>query len=173
MKAVSIFIFILCFSFSINDLKAQTNLQIGQWDDLLSYRICTSAAASDNKIYCASQATLFSVDKTDYSLERYSKITGLSDIATTLIAFNSVRQQLIVVYANSDIDIMQNGKIINISDLQQKNIVGNKSIYSIYVRDPYVYFSCGFGIMVLDLEKLEIKDTYYIGPGARISRSIV
>src|SRR6185295_19485364 len=32
------------------------------------------------------------------------------------------------------------------------------------VYGDYAYLSCGFGIVVLNLVKYEIKDTYYIGP---------
>ncbi|NTV84206.1 MAG: hypothetical protein HGA23_07905, partial [Bacteroidales bacterium] len=54
--------------------------------------------------------------------------------------------------------------IINIPDIKRKEILGNKTINSIMNYGKYAYLSCGFGIVVLNLEKREVKDTYYIGP---------
>src|SRR4029079_7112573 len=119
---------------------------------------------SSNKIYCATELSLYSVEKSDYSTEPMSKVTGLSDIQTTVTGFDKVHDLLIIIYANSNIDLLKNGEVINISDVERKNIVGDKAIYAIYFYGDYAYLSCGFGIIVLDLLKYEIKDTYYIGP---------
>ena len=56
------------------------------------------------------------------------------------------------------------GSVINIPDIKEKEILGNKTINNITFKDHYAYLSCGFGIVVLDLNRKEIYDTYYIGP---------
>ena len=72
---------------------------------------------------------------------------------------------MVVGYENTNIDlIMEDMSIINIPDIKRKEILGNKTINSIMNYGKYAYLSCGFGIVVLNLEKMEIKDTYYIGP---------
>ena len=48
------------------------------------------------------------------------------------------------------------------SDIKRKNIPGNKEINSIRVNGRYAFLSCGFGIVVIDLLKQEIKDTYHV-----------
>jgi hypothetical protein len=159
MKKAAIFI-LLIISFH---LSAQ-QLAIGDWDDELSYHNANTVTASDNKVYCGTVISLFSIDLSDNSEDKISKVDGFSDIQTTLIAFNKDKNLLVAIYSNSNIDIQRDGKIINISDIKRKNIVGDKSIYGIYFLGDYAYLSCGFGIVVLDLEKYEIKDTYYIGP---------
>jgi ligand-binding sensor domain-containing protein len=53
--------------------------------------------------------------------------------------------------------------VVNVSDIKHKNIPGNKAINSILNNGNLCYLSCGFGIVVIDLIKLEIKDTYIIG----------
>src|SRR4030095_849811 len=98
-------------------------------------------------------------------MEGMSKVTGLSDIESTIVGFDVTHNLLIITYKNSNIDILKDGQVINISDIERKNIVGDKAIYGIYFNGDYAYLSCGFGIVVLDLLKYEIKDTYYIGPG--------
>ena len=39
----------------------------------------------------------------------------------------------------------------------KKQISGDKKIYDIFFLDEYAYLSTGFGIVVLNLEKFEIK----------------
>ncbi len=70
-----------------------------------------------------------------------------------------------VSYSNTNVDlIFDDLTIINIPDIKRKEILGNKTINSILNYGKYAYLSCGFGIVVLNLEKKEVKDTYYIGP---------
>lgn len=138
-------------------------LALGQWKTELPYRNAIAVTASDNKIYCATELTVYSVDKSDNAMEALTTVTGLSDIQSTLVTFDKPHNQLIICYQNSNIDILKNGQIINISDIKRKSIVGDKAIYGVYVYGDYAYLSCGFGIVVLDLVKYEIKDTYYIG----------
>jgi hypothetical protein len=57
----------------------------------------------------------------------------------------------------------KNNTIINMPDIKRSSILGNKTINDIYFVGQYAYLSCGFGIVVLDLAKEEVHDTYYIG----------
>ncbi|MEO5675870.1 MAG: two-component regulator propeller domain-containing protein [Chitinophagales bacterium] len=149
--------------FISNHLYAQ-QLALGQWRDELVYRNAYSVTASDNKVYCAATIAFYSVDLTDNSMEKFSKVNGLSDIQTTLLSYDKSHDLLVICYANSNIDIMKDGIITNVSDIERKSIVGDKAIYGVYIYGDYAYFSCGFGIVVYDVIKNEIKDTYYIGP---------
>jgi len=138
---------------------------IGQWRMHLPYNKAISVAETPGKIYCASRYGLFSYDKSSGELERYSRITGLSDFEIASIKYNAAAGVLVIAYENSNIDLLFNDNtIVNMSDIQRSNIVGNKSINDIFFVDRYAYLSCGFGIVVIDLNRKEIKDTYYIGP---------
>ncbi len=94
-----------------------------------------------------------------------SKITGLSELNVNTLSYDTVTKILIVAYTNANIDLINQNKITNVSDIKRKNMTGDKNIYGIAFRDKLAYLSCGFGIVVLDLVKNEIKDTYIIGPG--------
>ncbi|MCY7408632.1 MAG: hypothetical protein LH473_00020 [Chitinophagales bacterium] len=158
MRKIILFILLLA-SFR---LTAQ-QLAIGQWKDELTYHNAYSVTASDNKIYCGTVLSMYAIDLADNSYDKISKVDGLSDISISHVAFNKEKNLLLVIYSNSNIDIIRDGKITNISDIKRKNIVGDKAIYGTYFLGDYAYLSCGFGIVVLDVEKYEIKDTYYIG----------
>lgn len=140
------------------------DIPIGQWRMHLSYKQGVVIARGNGKIYCATQGGLFSYNESDNSLEEMSKLNGLSDLSVCALNFDQTTNSLVIAYKNSNIDIIQNGVIINLPDIKIKYIQGNKSVNNIYFRSGLAYLACGFGIVVVDLNKHETKETYYIGP---------
>lgn len=140
-------------------------IAIGEWRDHLPYNSCISITEGNGMVYCATKYAVFSFDKNDNSLERITKINYLSDIGVSRVSYHDGLNMLIVTYSNGNIDLIENGSdVTNISDIKRKPIPGNKTINNVLFINNYAYLACGFGIVVLDLEKKEIKDTYYIGP---------
>lgn len=139
---------------------------IGYWRDHLPYKKCIAVEDAGDRIYAATAYAIFYYNKSDNSVERLSKINGLSDIGISQIAFHSNTQSLVIAYSNTNVDIIKDGRIINISDIKRKQIIGNKNINNIFLDGNYAYLLCGFGIVVLDIAREEIKDTYYIGNNA-------
>lgn len=158
--------FFLFFVFLISflNIKAQySNSVLGQWRDHLSYYSTNSVNKTDNKILVGSESSLFYYNPITDECERFSKVNGLSDAGVVLTAYDPETKTTIVTYENSNIDIVQEGKVYNISDIRIRSIEGSKEINSIYFNDSKAYLSCGFGIVVLDLKRKEIYDTYYVG----------
>ncbi|MDQ3046433.1 MAG: hypothetical protein M3R27_02720 [Bacteroidota bacterium] len=141
------------------------DVAIGSWKDHLSYTSALAVAEGDNKVFCVTRGGVFVLNKNDNSLERLSKVNSLSDVEATNVNFNPYNNKVVIVYKNSNVDLLQNGQIINLPDIKNKPILGNKSINNIYFINQYAYLSCGFGIVVIDTDRNEVKDTYYIGPG--------
>lgn len=140
------------------------DVPIGGWKEHLSYKSALSVTEGNGKVYVATTSGIFSLNKSDNSMDRMSKVTGLSDIEAVVLNFNTSNNKLLIAYKNSNIDIISNGEITNISDIKRKSIIGNKSINNIFFVNQFAYLACGFGIVVVDMDRLEIKDTYYIGP---------
>lgn len=146
----------------ISGLFAQ-QVPIGQWRDELPYTLVNSVTDAGSKIYASTPYAVFYYDKEDNSVVRITKINGLSDIGINTIRYNKEYQTLVIAYSNANIDLIKNNTIINISDIKRKPILGNKTINDIFFIGKDAYLSCGFGIVVLDIAKEEIRDTYYIG----------
>lgn len=137
---------------------------IGQWRDHLPYSKVISIARGGDKIYAATPYSLFYYDQGDNSLNRLNKINGLSDVGINQIAYLDELKTLVIAYSNANIDLIKDGKIINLSDIKRKPILGNKSINHIAFIGYRAYLSCGFGIVVLDIENEEFPEPiYYIG----------
>ena len=138
---------------------------IGQWRDHLPYDYATNVEEFRDYIFASTPYSLFYFDREYESVHRLSKVNGLSDLGVSDISYNADQKILVVAYTNTNLDLIREDMtIINISDIKRKEILGNKTINSVMNYDRYAYLSCGFGIVVVNLQRNEIKDTYYIGP---------
>lgn len=147
-------------------LSAQQPVQpIGSWKEYLPYGSSVDLVQGEGKIYAATPYSLFSVDPADNSIERWSKVTGLSETGISTISYDESNKKLFIAYTNSNIDILYRNDILNIPDIQRDNIAGNKTIYGIYPLGKDYYLSTGLGIIVIDGERYEVKDTWFIGNG--------
>lgn len=94
-----------------------------------------------------------------------TKINGLSDVGISAMVFTPGTKVLLVGYENGNIDLVRPKSITNLPDIKRKQILGRKSINNLLIIDERAYLACGFGIVVIQLDKNEIADTYIIGPG--------
>ncbi len=144
--------------------KSQAQIAKGQWRDHLPYNTAHTVALAGNKVYCAAEHSMFYYDKNDQSVHRMSKTTGLSDLDIGYIVYSDDYNSLVIGYANGNVDIIKDGKKYNIPDIKNKNILADKGINHIYLDGEKAFLSCGFGIVLVDIDKLEVLDTYIIGP---------
>ena len=141
------------------------DVPVGSWRDHLSYIDAVSVTDADDVIYCATTSALFSYHKTDFSLERLNVVNSLSDIDISKVKFNSFNKKVVVAYSNGNIDIIASDKsITNLPAIKTSNVLGSKNINHIYFQENLAYLSTGFGIVVLNTEKIEIVETYFFGP---------
>ena len=133
------------------------------WTMHPSYTKITSITASADDIYALSDGALFSVDRKDESMTYYSKLTGLSSANIRFISYNKTVNKLLVIYQNSMMDLLNKNGITALSDVYLKAENKEMTINSIASDKQFVYLAMSFGILVLDMRKGEIADTYYIG----------
>ena len=151
-------------------LQAQQGVPpIGSWRDHLPYANVIDIANSSDKIYCATPYSVFTIEKADHRIERFSKTTGLSETGVSAIAHDDENEKLVIAYNNSNIDIIYRNDIVNIPDIKRSNPAGNKAILGIYPYQGNYYLSTGLGIIVIDGDRFEIKETWLIGnTGAQV-----
>ncbi len=136
---------------------------IGDWKLHTAYCDATYCQIVGSKIYVLASGSLFTYDKEDGEVYTYDRINELSDYDITHIAYCKEIEALVIIYRNANIDILySNGYVYNISDFKSK-ILPNKNINGIYINGTTAYISTGFGIVQLNLEKLEFTNTYNIG----------
>ncbi len=137
---------------------------IGQWRTHLPYQKVIDVAVAGNIVYAATPYSLFTYNTHDDQLAPFGRVKGLNDVGISKIAYDPQEQLLMVAYTDANIDLIDNkGNVANIPDIYNKAMLGVKTINNIYFDGNLAYLSCSFGIVVVDLSKQEIKDTYYIG----------
>ena len=154
----------LLILFTCISLCGFSQVKVGQWLDHLSYDYANSVVKVGDKVYFSNGSGVATYNTGDNSIEKLTKIDGLSDVGVQMLRKNDYNNSILVIYDNTNIDVIDNSdKIVNIADIKRKLITGKKTINEVYFKGKYAYISCGFGIIVFDTDKLEIKDTYYLG----------
>jgi hypothetical protein len=146
--------------FSSVFIFAQTNIPIGTWRIHTPGRICKTIEKVGNKIYAASESSFIVYNKDDNSIKSLSKIDGFNGTKISKLKYHTATSTLIIAYTDGNIDLLNDGDITNLSDIFRANIIGPKKVNHITFKGNIAYLSCSFGIVVLDLLKLEIKETY-------------
>ena len=158
MRFISI---LLVFGLSIFSLSAQFSVpKVGNWRVHLPYQTNNTVAQNGSIVYAGSSSGVYSFDIEDNSLEVMSKVNGLSDVEVSKIEFDNSTQTLIIIYNNTNIDLMSNGIITNLPDLLRKTIIGDKKVNDVTVVDGFAYLACSFGIVKIDLVRKQVIDSY-------------
>ncbi len=160
------FYFLVFFLFTVFSKFSFPQIAVGQWQDHLPYNKAIDLAEVSNKIYAATPYALMIFDKDDNSIQKLSKVNGLSDIGVNCLGYSQDANTLVVGYTNGNLDLIEGNTIYNLADIKRKQLYGSKSINKIFISNSYAYLATGFGIVKVDLERKEISDTYFIGSNA-------
>jgi len=159
-------VFQTLFALLIGSVIAAQTPGVGQWRDHLPYSNIIAVAESPDRVYAAASGGVFALVKADNSLERLSKVNGLSDIDISTISYNPYNGKLIIAYTDGNLDVVLKKAITNVPDIKLSTLIGNKTINGIFFSNQYAYLATGFGIVVFDTDKMEVSATYIIGPNS-------
>lgn len=138
----------------------------GQWRELLPYNSTIDLAFAGEQVFAATPWSLYAVDPASGEMERYSRITGLSETGIQLICADTEGKRLLLAYSNSNLDILQGNQVKNIPDIKRDNMPGDKTIYQATPSGNLFYLSTGLGVIVVDAQRGEIKEQWLAGTGA-------
>jgi hypothetical protein len=145
-------------------LQGQT--PVGSWSDHLVYNTANSVTVATDKVFASTGSSIIIYDKTFAELKKISRIDGLSETGISTISWSEENKTLVIAYTSTNIDLLKNNIIYNIPDISRKYISGEKRINKIRTNGKYAYLACSFGIVVIDLDKREIHDTWKPGNGS-------
>jgi hypothetical protein len=144
-------------------LNGQTT--IGSWSDHLVYNTADCIAVGAEEVFASTGSSLLIYNKKFDELKKMSRINGLTETGISTISWSEENKTLIIAYISTNIDLLINNNIYNIPDISRKYIPGQKEINRIRTKGKFAYMACSFGIVVVDLTKKEILDTWKPGPG--------
>ncbi|MFN9491796.1 MAG: hypothetical protein ACK57D_01970, partial [Sphingobacteriales bacterium] len=157
MRIFGIFILIL----TLQPPPAHCQLPpIGQWREHLPWNNAIQVAAKGQEIIAATPYGVFLYDIDGSAFTRRSKGNGLNDIGVSAMALDSVSGKTVVVFRNSNVDVLDGDVTINIPDIRISNAPGDKSVSRALARNNTAWLSAGVGVIVLDLNRAEVRATW-------------
>ena len=142
--------------------------QIGIWQSHVSYQSGQSVAVVGNKIYAATQNGFFYYDKITSETVTLSKTSGLSDVGISRLLYLPDQKRLLLAYRNGNLDFLsltnagEPGAVVNVNTIvSASSLPIARGINHLNRIGNNAYMSTDFGLVVLDLVKNEIRDTYF------------
>jgi len=162
-----------CFFLSLVLLGSSARAQsvgYGDWQLHLPANRPLFLADAGDRIYVGTESSFYFLDKALNTTHVLSRRDGLSDVGIAGLDYDPLTKQTVVVYRNNNIDIIQpNGKVRNLNDVARKAISGTRTVNQVKVLGDRAYIATDFGLVVVNLTKLEISDTYSnIGPNGAV-----
>lgn len=123
-----------------------------------------SVVESRRFVYYQSGAHLFRLDKSTGENESLSKINELSDMGIANIYYNSDKDQVVVIYSNSNIDVIgSNGQVVNMPEIKDAVLSTSRTINDVTFAPGLMYVATDFGYVVIDDSKLIVKESHQYG----------
>lgn len=155
---------VICFLFVLfiipqSDLAAQDELAIGDWRSFLPHTKGFYVTESEDRVFFVADQTLTRFNKSDLEQQFISTIEGLSGVGVEWASYNSEVGALVVIYKDSNIDIIYEDDIININDIPRNTqLSGDRSVRDLFQWEQSIILATGFGLVVLDLEDAVIRE---------------
>jgi hypothetical protein len=137
--------------------------RIGEWRAHVSFTPVIGIAESAESIIAATSSGIFLVNGKDSRYVTKTKSEGLAGVGISAIAYAPDPDFLLIGYEDGNLDLLQNEQIFNLSDLARKSELQDKTIHRIVCEGNFAYLCCAFGIVKIDLLKVEVAETWYLG----------
>ncbi|WP_118974223.1 type IX secretion system anionic LPS delivery protein PorZ [Taibaiella koreensis] len=132
---------------------------VAQWKSLLPYNQVNGVATDGTTFFCATTSGFFTYNRADGALSPYSKVNGMHDVGLNGVAYDATTGCAVLAYSSSNIDIFKDNTFSFLPDFKSAPITGDKTIHSVTADNGIAYLSTGIGLVRLNLQKKEIKET--------------
>ncbi len=160
MKSAWIFLLLICCG---QISLAQGIPAIGQWRDHLPMRNVLSLAVDESTIVAGTAFGYFAYKPETKEIFTQTKSNGLSQVDLRLLSKHPNSDVFILAYQNADIDLVKGDQIKNLPDLLKSSIQEDKTINHINWVGDDAYLSTHLGIVVVNTQREEIKNTFRFG----------
>ena len=162
VKKISSLLFV-CFMLA-QCLAAQN--AVGDWRLHVAFQgENVSTVVETNKwVYYLASGYLFRLDKETSENESLSVINYLSDMTISQIYYNNRHDYLVVVYSNSNIDVIRsNGNVVNMPEIKDAVMTSSKAINDVTFGSGVIYLATDFGYVVIDDNRFVVKESHIYG----------
>ncbi|MBQ7941269.1 MAG: hypothetical protein IJ328_02535 [Muribaculaceae bacterium] len=121
-----------------------------------------------DKVYCLTDNYLNAYNKETGKFEPLTRLDRLSDYYVSNIYYNKSKDYLVVVYINSNIDILlADGITVNIPNLKNLTTVADKTINDVTFGEDGIYVASEIGYMVIDDSDFNVMKAAYWGTNVK------
>ena len=141
-----------------NTVKA--GIPVGTWRAHPAYNDATFSIKAFGSIYVLSDGALYLFDPSDNALYTIDKTGGLGDYDIAAIDYCSSEKVILMAYSNGNLDLLYEDQgIYNFTDIKNNNS-GSIKVNELKVIGRNAYISTNIGLIVFDVKRREIKNTY-------------
>ncbi len=146
-------------------LYAQHDIPLGQWRLHISFNGIVDVVATDDFVYGAASNGIVVVDKSDNSYATLHKGNALSRTGITAISASENQNTLLIAYDDGTFDVIRDNRVSFFDPARNTVITGSKRINAITMREDQAYFSTDYGVLVFDIARMQIRETWRdLGP---------
>ncbi len=135
-------------------------IPIGSWRVHFPFRLGKTLAVVNDKVYVGCEYGMYVYDIKENTSRALSKLDGYSEYEISKLKYSPKHDALIIGYKSGNIDILVGNSVKNIPDFNRISFSGSKSINHININNDFAYLSTDAGLILIDLLKLEIKESY-------------
>ncbi|MES2589923.1 MAG: hypothetical protein V4622_13175 [Bacteroidota bacterium] len=133
---------------------------MGEWRMHIASK-AIDVASGNGIVFAALETGLLEYDIEANETSVWNDVNSLSDINVSCIYFDEYSQSFFLAYKNGNIDRIKDNLVTNIPAIKLAEMQGDKNVYSFSSKGNLVYACTGFGIVVINSDNNEIKDSYY------------
>ena len=156
MRSKYIIVLLMCVWINI---QAQ-EIPIGTWRSHFNFQETHLVESADSKVFAATAHGLIYFDEEDNSLNKLTKIDGLSDVGITALAFDESLKLLTVGYGSGNLDIITSEGITNNRILLESDVTENKTVNHLSYYKNFVHVATDFGVLAINLESQLVEEAY-------------
>ncbi|PLK42393.1 T9SS type A sorting domain-containing protein [Emticicia sp. TH156] len=165
----------LRFLFCLWAFQTWAQIPTKSWRTHNNYVNLKGVEVVEKKVFAFSGNGFFYYDKLNRKAIKLSKADGLAEANPTQIRYSPTLKTLLVAYENGNLDLIKMdadglpAKIENINFIKNTGTIQTaKRINAIEFKGDFAYLATDFGLVVLDVGKAEIKETYQnLGSGGK------
>ncbi len=154
---------ILCLLLLLPLLTAGQS-RIGEWSAHVSFNSVIQVEEMPDNLVAATSNGIYFVAKKGFALSSKTKVEGLAEVGISAVAYSPSANILLTGYESGNLDLFQDLQIKHLPDLTRKADLPNKTIHRIICEGNFAFLCTAFGIVKIDLLKMEVSETWYLGP---------
>lgn len=140
--------------------KVCAGIPVGTWRSHPAYNDATFSLKAFGFVCVLSDGALYFYDPSDNGLYTIDKTGGLGDTDIASMGYCEQERALVLAYSNGNIDLLYDDfTIYNFTDIKN-NSTGSVSVNELKIIGNKAYISTNIGLVVFDIKRREISNTY-------------